>query len=162
MKILFVIYAYTIATSKNTHMWQWSHKNVLIKNKHIWHIPLHFIIRELAEEFKGQMEYSVGNAEKYITFLDTITKENENSKIVTYKIKFIDNMRFMARSLLSLTDNLAKGIYKDKWKIASLVFNMWCVEWFKMGRMQEKISEKVWWKFNEKTWEHMQILWWRH
>lgn len=60
------------------------------------------------------MEYLVGNAEKYITFLDTITKENENSKIVTYKIKFIDNMRFMARSLLSLTDNLAKGIYKDK------------------------------------------------
>ena len=33
---------------------------------------------------------------------------------ITYKIKFIDSARFMARSLSNLVDNLAEGFHKIK------------------------------------------------
>ena len=55
----------------------------------------HFIIRELAKQFKGQFECLGENSEKYITFSVPIKKENEDSKTITYKIKFIDAYRFM-------------------------------------------------------------------
>ena len=38
----------------------------------------HFIIKELAEEFKGQFEWLGGNTEKYITFSVPIKKELDN------------------------------------------------------------------------------------
>ena len=59
----------------------------------------HFIIRELAEEFKGQFECLGENTQKYITFSVPIEKENDNDKIITYKIKFIDTCRFMQSKL---------------------------------------------------------------
>ena len=40
----------------------------------------------------------------------------ENIVTISYKIKFIDSARFMESSLSSLVDNLAKGIYKTKYK----------------------------------------------
>ena len=55
----------------------------------------HFIIKELAEEFKGQFECLGENTEKFITFSVPIKKENEDGKTNTYKIKFIDICRFM-------------------------------------------------------------------
>ena len=75
----------------------------------------HFIIRELAEEFKEQFECFGENTEKYITFSVPIKKqianidEDGNDKIVdiSYKIKFIDSFRFMSSSLSSIADNLA-------------------------------------------------------
>ena len=33
---------------------------------------------------------------------------------ITYKIKFIDSLRFMATSLSKLVDNLTEGIHSDK------------------------------------------------
>ena len=54
----------------------------------------HFIIKELAEEFKGQFECLGENTEKYITFSVLIKKELDNGKTIIYKIKFIDNFRF--------------------------------------------------------------------
>lgn len=42
------------------------------------------------------------------------TKEDANGKSITYKVRFIDNGRFMASSLLSLADSLAKGLHKSK------------------------------------------------
>ena len=42
----------------------------------------HFIIRELAEEFKGQFECLGENTEKYITFSILIKKENDNGKTI--------------------------------------------------------------------------------
>ena len=59
----------------------------------------HFIIRELTEEFKGHLEYLEQNSEKYITFSVPTEKENENSKTITYKIKFIDTCIFMQSKL---------------------------------------------------------------
>ena len=74
----------------------------------------HFIIKELAEEFKGQFECLGENAEKYITFSVPIKKENDDdNKIITYKIKFIDNCRFMQSKLSDLADNLSEINNKD-------------------------------------------------
>ena len=74
----------------------------------------HFIIKELAEVYKGQFEYLGENTEKYITFSVPIKKELDNGKIITYKIKFIDSFRFMSSSLTSLVDNLSEGLRNDK------------------------------------------------
>ena len=68
----------------------------------------HFIIRELAEEFKGQFECLGENTEKYITFSIPIKKENDDGKTITYKIKFIDTCRFMQSKLSDLADNLSE------------------------------------------------------
>ena len=67
----------------------------------------HFIIKQIAEDFKGQFERLGENTEKYITFSVPI-KEDDNSKKITYKLKFIDSYRFMQSKLSDLVDNLSK------------------------------------------------------
>ena len=65
------------------------------------------------KEFEGNFECLGENTEKYITFSVPIKKEIENKDIeITYKIKFIDSFRFMAKSLSKLVDNL--DIHSDK------------------------------------------------
>ena len=76
----------------------------------------HFIINKLAKEFYGQLECLGENTEKYITFSVPIKKELDNSKTITYKLKFIDSFRFMSTSLSSLVDNLSEKLYSDKCK----------------------------------------------
>ena len=70
----------------------------------------HFIIKELAEEFERQSECLGENTEKYSTFSVPIKKELENGKSITYKIKFVDGLRFMSSSLSNLVDNLSEGL----------------------------------------------------
>ena len=72
-----------------------------------------FIIKELANEFEGQIEFFGGNRERYITFSLPIKKELDNDKTITNKIKFIDSFRFMSNSLSSLVDNLSEGLHID-------------------------------------------------
>ena len=67
----------------------------------------HFIIKKLAEEFKGEFECLGENTEKYITFSVPI-KKDDNSKKITYKLKFIDSYRFMQSKLSDLVDNLSE------------------------------------------------------
>ena len=55
----------------------------------------HFIIRQVAKEFKGDFEFLGENTEKYITLFDSIKKEPDNGKTIMYKVKFIDSYRFM-------------------------------------------------------------------
>ena len=74
----------------------------------------HFIIKELAEEFEGQFECLGENTENYITFSVPIKKELDNGKTITYKIKFIDNFRFMSSSLSNLADNSSEGLRNYK------------------------------------------------
>ena len=62
----------------------------------------HFIINQLAIEFKGELNCIGDNMEKYITFSVPIKKECKNGKIITYKLKFIDSSRFV----LSLSSEL--------------------------------------------------------
>ena len=61
----------------------------------------HLITKELAEEFDGPFEYLGENTEKYVTFSVPIKKQLDNGKTVTYKIKFIDSVRFMSTSLFA-------------------------------------------------------------
>ena len=55
----------------------------------------HFIIKQLAKEFKGNFDSLGENTEKYITSSVPIKKEYDNGKIAIYKLKFIDSCRFM-------------------------------------------------------------------
>ena len=48
----------------------------------------HFIIKQLAKEFKDRFEYLGENTEKYIIFLYQ-PKKTESGETITYKIKFI-------------------------------------------------------------------------
>ena len=75
----------------------------------------HFIINKLAKEFDGQLECLGENTEKYITFSVPISKELDNGKTITYRLKFIDSFRFMSTSLSSLVDHLSE-IYKKNAK----------------------------------------------
>ena len=43
-------------------------------------------------------------------------KESENGKTFTYKIKFIDGVMFMSRSLSNLADDLTEELHEDKRK----------------------------------------------
>ena len=70
-------------------------QEILVKIHNGSKYDYHFIIRELAEEFKGQFECLGENTEKYITFSVPIKKEHDNGKTITYKIKFSDSCRFM-------------------------------------------------------------------
>ena len=82
----------------------------------------HLIIKRLVKEFEGEFECLGENTEKYITFSVPINKKNYkkdkdgNDKIVNipYRLKFIDNYRFMPASLSSLVDNLSHGLHKCK------------------------------------------------
>ena len=81
------------------------------------------IIRDLAEEFEGQRQCLGENIETYTTFSVTIEKELENGDTVTYKVKFINSLRFMASSLLSLADTLADELHKIKCKYGKSCFD---------------------------------------
>ena len=64
----------------------------------------HFIIKQLAEQFKGKLSCLGENTEKHSTFSIPI-KNNENK---TYKLKFTNSYRFMSTSLLDLVNNLSE------------------------------------------------------
>ena len=67
------------------------------------------------KEFEGNFECLGGNTEKYISFSVPIKRRIENKDMeITYKIKFIDSLRFMATSLSKLVNNLTEDIHDDK------------------------------------------------
>ena len=66
----------------------------------------HFIINQLAEEFKGELNCIGENMEKYITFSAPIKKKCDDGKTITYKLRFIDSFRFMPTSLSELVHNM--------------------------------------------------------
>ena len=72
-----------------------------------------FIIKELAEEFKGELECLGEDTEKYISFSVPIKNEHDNDKTITYKIKLVDSCRLMPSKLSNLVDNLSEINYKD-------------------------------------------------
>ena len=72
----------------------------------------HFMINQLAEEFKGELNCIGENMEKYITFSVPIKKECDDGKTIAYKLRFIDSFRFMSTSLSELVDNTS-GIFNS-------------------------------------------------
>ena len=73
------------------------------------------MIKQLAKVFEGQFKCLGENAEKYITFLVPIKKGLDISKIITYKLNFIDSFRSMSTLLSSFADNLSE-IYCKKYR----------------------------------------------
>ena len=79
----------------------------------------HFIIKDLAEEFKKQLTCLGKNTEKCKTFTVPIEKEvtridksgEEITKNISYILQFIDSARFMASSFSNLVNNLTEGIH---------------------------------------------------
>ena len=67
----------------------------------------HFIIKELAGQFKKQFIYLGENTEKYMTFTVPIEKEvtridknvEEITKNISYMLQFTDTTKFMTSSL---------------------------------------------------------------
>ena len=84
----------------------------------------HFIIKELAKEFKKQFTCLGKSIEKYITFTVPIEKKvtrigksgEEITRKLSYILQFIDRARFMASSLSNLVNNLSKEIHRIKCK----------------------------------------------
>ena len=95
-------------------------KKVLIVFYNGFNNDYHFIIKELAEEFKKQFTYLGGNTKKYITFTVPIeievTRNDKNgeeiAKNISYMLQFIHSTRFMASSLSNLVNNLSEGIHR--------------------------------------------------
>ena len=54
--------------------------------------------------------------EKYITFSVPIKKKCDDSKIITYKFRFIDSFRFMPTSLSELADKMSGNFNIIEWK----------------------------------------------
>ena len=73
----------------------------------------HFIINQLAEEFKSEIDCIGENMEKYIPFSVPINKKCDDGKTITYKLRFIDSFRFMNFSLSDLVDNLSGRIFNS-------------------------------------------------
>ena len=88
----------------------------------------HFIIKQLAREFKYYLECLGENTEKYIAFSVLVKKvfdnDNDNdcdndsdndkkngkgkkAKTFTYRLRYIDSYRFMQDSLSNVVDNLS-------------------------------------------------------
>ena len=74
---------------------------------------IHFIINQLAEEFKGEIDCIGENMGKYITFSAPIKKKYDDSKIITHKLRFIDSFRFMPTSLSELVDNMSGKFFNS-------------------------------------------------
>ena len=80
-------------------------------------IPL---IRELADEFDGELECLGENTEKYITFSVKVNKKimkrdkDDGEKIanIPYRQKYFDSYRFMSAPLSNHVDNLSNGLHR--------------------------------------------------
>ena len=69
----------------------------------------HFIINQSAEEFNGELNCIGENMEKHITFSVPIKKKCDDSKTITYKLRFIDSFTFLLISLSELVDNMSEN-----------------------------------------------------
>ena len=72
----------------------------------------HFLIRQLAKDFKGYFSCIGENTEKYISFSISIFKEsdkdNKKKKTGVFKLEFIDSNRFMQGKLEDHVENLSE------------------------------------------------------
>ena len=78
----------------------------------------HFMIKELAKESKCLLEKYWKIQHFFVQIEKEIKKVDKDGNkyiiTITYKIKFIDNDRFIANSLSNLADNLGNAIHKIK------------------------------------------------
>ena len=109
-------------------------QEIPVKIHNVSKYDYHFIIKELAEELKGEFECLGEDTEKYISFSVPIKKEHNNGETITYKIKFIDRWRFMPSKLSNLVDNLSEINNKD---------SKTCIEKKKLNQNVNLLSLKI-------------------
>ena len=112
---------------------------------------IHFIINQLAEKFKGELDCIGENMEKYITFSAPINKKYDGGKTITHKLRLIDSFRFMPASLSDLVDNMS-GIFHSlecKSRMEKIKFNSeFCFVELKNNRLIQRCREcKEEWKW---------------
>ncbi|EZA53824.1 hypothetical protein X777_06641 [Ooceraea biroi] len=112
-----------------------AHSNCNLNYKESYTIPIvfhnlsgydsHFIIKELANNFKGTIDLLPITKEKYISFTKNV---NEADAVFRnhVKLRFIDSLRFLSSSL----DKLASFLSKDKLKILRSEFSNLSIEDF--------------------------------
>ena len=71
----------------------------------------HFVINQLAEEFKGELSCIGENMEKCITFSVPVKKECDDGKTIADKLRFIDSFRFIPTSLSELVDSMSGNFH---------------------------------------------------
>ena len=92
-------------------------------------------MKVMANDFEGPFKYILKNREIYKKFSVPIKKEvikmdkdgNKSVETISYKIEFIDSMRFMATSLSKRVDNLKEGIHTIKCKYCDCCFEYKCL-----------------------------------
>ena len=86
----------------------------------------HFIIKELAEEFKKQFTCLGENTEKYVTFTvliegELIKMENKLQKIYLAYYNLLIVQDFLPSLLSNLVNNLSEGIHRIKCKKTTII-----------------------------------------
>ena len=108
----------------------------------------HFILNQLAIEFKGKLNCIGDNMKKHITFSVQIKKECDNNKTTTYKLKFIDSFRFMPDSLSNLFNSTSAVFNSTECKscIEKIKINSECYVGLKNNRLiyECKKCKKEW------------------
>ena len=124
----------------------------------------HFIMKELAEEFKKKFTCLGENIEKYITF--TVPIENQVTRIdkngvditknISYMLQFIDSARFIASSISNFVNNLFEWINRikrryghddKKCEICGIKYK-YCEYFFEYKHFKDDLI--VWWKVKER------------
>ncbi|XP_018404590.1 PREDICTED: uncharacterized protein LOC108781172 [Cyphomyrmex costatus] len=106
-----------------------AHKGCNVNYKNSMYIPVvfhnlsgydaHFVIREIATQFQGQVDLLPLTKEKYISFTKHVTDTSDKDSRKCVKLRFIDSYKFLSASL----DKLASYLDKDKLKIVRSEFS---------------------------------------
>ena len=90
----------------------------------------HFIIKELAKKLTGKFERLEENTETFITFSVSFKKELDNGETITYKLKCIDNFRFVSSKLSKLVKCSSDRLRTDKCKDCKSKLDYMFVKYF--------------------------------
>ncbi|XP_036143348.1 uncharacterized protein LOC118645749 [Monomorium pharaonis] len=106
-----------------------AHSNCNLNYKNSYYIPIvfhnlsgydsHFIIKEIATAFEGEVSLLPITKEKYISFTKTVKDTTEEDSQKHVQLRFIDSFRFVNTSL----DKLASYLNTDKLKIVRSEFS---------------------------------------
>jgi len=113
-----------------------AHSNCNLITKNLFAFPVfhnlsgyaaHFIIKDIATAFEGEIELLPITKEKYISFTKTVDLKKDNWKNHV-KLRFIDSYKFLTASF----DKLASYLDKDKLKILKSEFQNLSAENFSL------------------------------
>jgi len=113
-----------------------AHSNCNLNYKDSHYIPVvfhnlsgydaHFIIKEIATAYEGQVDLLPITKEKYISFTKNVKSTENKDKKTCIKLRFIDSYKFLNTSL----DKLVSFLSKDKLRILQREFSKLSVENF--------------------------------